>query len=252
MESSHRISAFIKDEKVKNIFNQVFDYRAIEAIHKLANDGYIDHLEYIISTGKEAHVYKAVDNAGNPRAVKIYKIETGHFRNMRIYIEGDMRFKNTGHDRQSIIYQWTRKEYKNLEKFSLTGVRVPAPYAFSHNVLVMEYIGNEKPAPILKKAPIKDIGKLYGELVEQIAKMIYKAKLVHADLSEYNILNFHNEPVIIDCGQAVLLSHPFAKKFFERDIENIADYLSKHGLEKTPEAIRADISAARPVSEQKR
>jgi len=71
MEAQNRISDFIKEEKVRNIFNQVFDYRAVEAIHKLANDGYIDHLEHIISTGKEAHVYKAVDNAGNPKAVKI-------------------------------------------------------------------------------------------------------------------------------------------------------------------------------------
>jgi RIO kinase 1 len=243
MEGPFRIEDIIKEEKLRNIFNQVFDHRVVEAIHKLANDGYIDHLEHIISTGKEAHVYKAVDKAGNAKAVKIYKIETSYFRNMRAYIEGDLRFKHIGHDKQDIIYQWTRKEYKNLEKFIEAEVRVPMPHAFNLNVLVMEFIGNEHAAPLLKEAPIADLDFLYSDIVEQLAKMIYKAKLVHADLSEYNILNFHNEPVIIDCGQAVLLSHPNAKQFFERDLQNLTNYFTKQGLEKTPDEMKADIKA---------
>ena len=71
--------------------------------------------------------------------------------------------------------------------------------------------------------------------------MIYRAELVHADLSEYNILNYNEEPVIIDCGQAVLLSHPMAKEFFERDVRNMCNYFRKRGLEKTPEEMKADI-----------
>lgn len=241
--AGYNASDFIKEEKLLNIFNQVFDRWTIEAIHELANKGYIDYLEYIISTGKEAHVYKAVDKSARPRAVKIYKIETSNFKNMRAYIEGDVRFKKVSSDRRDIIYQWTRKEYKNLEKFTEARVRVPVPFAFYRNVLVMEFVGNEQAAPILKEAPFENIEELYKKIVEELAKMVYRAKLVHADLSEYNILNHNNEPVIIDCAQAVLLSHPNAKEFFERDVKNMCNYFRKRGLDISPEEMKSAIKA---------
>jgi len=245
MEGPYRIEDYIKDAKVRKIFGQVFDQSTIGAIHDLANKGFIDYLEHIISTGKEAHVYKALDKAGHARAVKIYMIETSDFRNMRRYIEGDLRFKNVGHDRRDIIYLWTKKEYKNLESFSEAGVRVPMPFAFTKNVLVMEFIGKEQAALPIKEDPIEDIAFLYETLVESIARMIYKAKVIHGDLSEYNILNFDGTPVIIDCGQAVLFNHPHAMEFFERDLKNIANYFEKQGIKKSIDEIKADIKRAK-------
>lgn len=240
-----RIEDYIKDPEVRKIFNKVFDQETIGAIHELANKGFIDHLEHIVSTGKEAHVYKAVDKAGNPRAVKIYKIETSDFRNIRKYIEGDLRFKNIGHDRHEIIYQWTRKEYKNLESFSDADVRVPMPYAFNQNVLVMEFIGKEEAALPIKEDPIEDTNFLYDVIIESIARMIYDARLVHGDLSEYNILNYEGTPVIIDCGQAVLTSHPLAMELFEKDLQNMRNYFERRGLKKTVDEMKADIKKAK-------
>ena len=49
--------------------------------------------------------------------------------------------------------------------------------------------------------------------------------LVHADLSEFNILYDEGEPVIIDMGQSVTLDHPMARKFLERDIANVISLL---------------------------
>ena len=58
--------------------------------------------------------------------------------------------------------------------------------------------------------------------------MLYnRAGLVHADLSEFNILYDEGEPVIIDMGQSVTLDHPMARKFLERDIANVAHYFKK-------------------------
>ncbi|MCX8190232.1 MAG: serine protein kinase RIO [Candidatus Diapherotrites archaeon] len=245
MSTKARIEDYIKDEKLRNTFSQVFDYTTVAAIHELAAKGFIDHLEHIISTGKEAHVYLAFDKAGKKRAVKIYKIETSNFRNLRKYIEGDPRFKNISSDRRDIICLWARKEYKNLEKLADAGVRVPLPYAFNQNVLVMEFIGNDAAAMPLKEDPITDFDFLYEFIIKEVAKMIYHAKLVHGDLSEYNILNFEGKPVIIDCGQAVTTAHPHAMEFFQRDIKNISSYLAKNGLKKSLEEIKQDIKKAR-------
>ena len=54
--------------------------------------------------------------------------------------------------------------------------------------------------------------------------MYQKAGLVHADLSEYNILYYKRKPVIIDVGQAVLTDHLNSKDFLERDVKNINRY----------------------------
>ena len=71
--------------------------------------------------------------------------------------------------------------------------------------------------------------------------MVNEAKLIHADLSEYNMLNRNDLPVIIDCGQAVLTSHPNAQELFERDIKNLANYFTKQGLNKSFEEMYQDI-----------
>jgi RIO kinase 1 len=47
-----------------------------------------------------------------------------------------------------------------------------------------------------------------------------KAGLVHADLSEFNIL-YGDQPYVIDMGQSVTKDHPRALPFLMRDIRNI-------------------------------
>jgi RIO kinase 1 len=60
-----------------------------------------------------------------------------------------------------------------------------------------------------------------------LIKQLYdKAKLVHGDLSEYNIMIPDGYPVLIDFGQAVTKEHPEARAFLERDIENINHYFA--------------------------
>lgn len=237
-----RIQSIVKEESLKKTIKQVFDERTINALHSLAKNGYFDYLEYLISPGKEALVFKAVDANGNARAVKIYKVKTSGFREMQKYIEGDKRFEKIKKTKQEIVFAWARKEFKNLQRFYDADVKAPIPYAFKENVLVMEFIGKgEEVAQQLKEKPIEDLQGLYEEIVEYMALMVGKAKLVHADLSEYNILNFEEKAVVIDVGQAVVLSHPNAKEFFERDVKNMAKYFSKQGLEKSFEEMYSDV-----------
>ncbi len=59
-----------------------------------------------------------------------------------------------------------------------------------------------------------------------------KAKLIHADLSEYNILVNMNdmEPVIIDMGQSVTADHFHAEAYLRRDVTNIVQFFKKYNI----------------------
>jgi RIO kinase 1 len=113
------------------------------------------------------------------------------------------------------------------------GVNVPEPIAFSGNILVMEFLGEEGyRAPLLveviEELPVDTIEKMYKQVIEQMKLIVCKAKLVHVDLSEYNIMLWQGKPWIIDVSQAVEHSHPLAKEFLERDISNITRFFTKY------------------------
>jgi len=182
----------------------------------------------VISSGKEARVYWAKSPKGEDLAVKIYLTSTSEFRkSIYQYILGDPRFEYIRKDTRELIYAWTRKEYKNLKRMYECGVRVPKPIFYMKNILVMEFIGeNGVRAPLLKEVSLSDEEyiRIFNKVIEYIKILYRKAKLVHADLSEYNIMIFKGEPVLIDVSQAVLLDHPLAIEFLKRDIRNIVRY----------------------------
>ncbi len=211
--------------------SEVFDQPTIMAIYNLMSRGYIDMIDFPISTGKEANVFRAENRKGDMVAVKIYRVATSNFRKMRMYIEGDPRFKGLTHDHRRLVYRWAMKEFSNLERMMGSGVRVPVPIAQKDNVLVMEYIGSEEmPAPLMKDADF-DVRKGFDFTVDAMGRMYRDAKLVHGDISEYNILVDGDEFVIIDVSQAVHLKHPASGELLERDVRNIARYFRKKGLD---------------------
>lgn len=59
-------------------------------------------------------------------------------------------------------------------------------------------------------------------------------KLVHADLSEYNMLYFDGKVYIIDVSQAVENDHPHSMDFLRRDIVNINDFFRKKNVHVFP------------------
>jgi RIO kinase 1 len=116
-------------------------------------------------------------------------------------------------------------------------VRVPTPYAVLQNILVMEFIGDEDGAARkLKDKKPADVEKYFKEVVEQMRKM-YKAELVHADLSGFNILNFDEKPVLIDMSQTTPLDNPNVKEYLKRDVHNICTLFKKWGIKAEEEEI---------------
>ncbi|MDO8634163.1 MAG: serine protein kinase RIO [archaeon] len=248
MESPEDFKKLFSEEKVKKIFDKVFDNQSILTLHSLAKKGFFETVEFVVSTGKEAHVFRAVDVSENFRAVKIYKIETSTFRNLAKYLEGDRRFKDVKHSKKDIVFAWAKKEFRNLSLCREAKASAPMPTAVKNNVLVMEFIGeNGIACRTLKEHGEHDTKTLedyYRQTVEFIARILYLKELVHADLSEYNILVKGKKLVFIDIGQGVLTTHPSAEEFFKRDVKNITEYFTRQGLEKSFEDAIKDIKEA--------
>ena len=208
-------------------FSGVFGKKTMMNLYKLANIGYIKKIGGEISRGKEAAVFISETNEGGYVALKIYKPYPSF--NMMNYIRGDPRF--TGLSKKNVISTWAKKEFKNLFKFTELGVRVPKPLKVLDNVLVLEFIGEGREASkTYKEEPPKNPETVFKKIREYL-KLSYQGGIVHGDLSEYNILDYRDEPVIIDCGQAVVKRHPGFMQFWERDIRNIILFFSGLGVE---------------------
>lgn len=223
-----------KDQsKRKATIESVFDERTIFTLSKLLRNGPLERVEGVVSAGKEANVYLAFDLDGKEVALKIYKIDSNTSKWMRNYIIGDPRFKKIPRNVSKIIFLWASKEYKNLKRAYKVGLNVPNPIHIKDNILIMDYIGfGSIPAPLLKdiKSP-KNPKNLMTDILIFIKELYQKAKLVHGDLSEFNILYHNQKPVIIDISQAVSIQHPKAEVYLVRDIKNIFKYFKKLGIE---------------------
>ena len=222
-----------KDSSDRKTGNEIFDKITLETLYKLANQGYIDVLNGAISTGKEANVLTGITDDEKFVAVKIYRIATSDFKKMDYYLKGDPRFNVKTKNKRKIIYSWVTKEFKNLTRLHTAGVTVPEPITSSNNVLLIEFIGDEdgNPAQPVKNQPPQDPDDFWNKLLVQLKLFVNEAKLVHGDLSNYNILNLNEEPVIIDVSQSVVLDNPIAKELLERDINTLVREYTKLGVE---------------------
>ena len=222
-----------KDSELFEVIEGVFDYSTVMGIYKLMNRGVIRKLYGAVASGKEARVYWGKGPSGEDIAIKIFYVQAASFRGGRLkYIAGDPRFEGLRGDFRRLVYAWCLKEFRNLRRAYESGVRVPRPYAVERNILVMEFIGRDGvPAPLLKERLPEDPARAFAEVKDAIKRLYLKAKLVHADLSEYNIMVHGDQLVIIDLGSAVLSSHPLALEFLRNDIRNVYRFFSEAGVD---------------------
>ncbi len=226
----------------------IFDNRTMLRIGKLFNKGVVASMEFIIARGKEADVYlaDAGEKVGSEfLALKVFRLENARFQNRIKYIEGDPRFGRVKGSIFAIVSEWCKKEYGNLLVAEAAEIHAPRPYAFSGNVLAMEFLGEDgKPAKTMREEGLQDPDKTLAAILEDTHRL-YANELVHADLSEYNILMVGGMPYMIDFGQAVHIKHPDATRYLERDVGNILHYFSKtYGIEKDPTEVLGRITGS--------
>jgi RIO kinase 1 len=215
--------------KERATVEEVFDQTTRMVVFDMLNTGVFYELNGVVSSGKEARVYWGTTKEGIDLAVKIYLTSSAEFkRGMHKYIEGDPRFKDVKHDTRSLMTVWAQKEFRNLKEATDAKVRVPKPIAVKSNVVVMEFIGEKGvSAPSLKEQPPENPEKVYKIIVTSIKRLYQKAKIVHGDLSEYNIMMWKGKPVVFDMSQSVSIQHPLADELLVRDLTNVNRFFSR-------------------------
>ncbi|KAK7256758.1 hypothetical protein RIF29_30218 [Crotalaria pallida] len=214
---------------------QAIDPRTRMVLFKMLNRGVFHDINGCISTGKEANVYHATKSDGRELAIKIYKTSVLVFKDRDRYVQGDYRFRNgyCRHNPRKMVKTWAEKEMRNLMRLKAAGLRCPTPYLLRLHVLVMEFIGKAGwAAPRLKDAALS-LDKLregYVEMIIAMRTLYQKCKLVHGDLSEYNILYYEGHLYIIDVSQAVDPDHPHALDFLREDCVHVSEFFKKNGV----------------------
>jgi RIO kinase 1 len=215
-----------------------------ERIEPLVEAGLVDSVSRQLMSGKEAMIY-VVRCGDEVRCAKVYKeADKRAFRQSVDYTEG-RRVKNSRRaramekgsrfGRKAKEEAWQSTEVDALVRLAAAGVRVPRTYNFVDGVLLMELVtdaeGNAAPRLIDVILTPEQAREVHRGLIREVVRMLC-AGVVHADLSEYNVLLGHEGPVIIDLPQAVdAASNAHAAAMLERDVANITAYLGRFAPE---------------------
>jgi RIO kinase 2 len=183
-----------------------------------------------LGVGKESVVYEALGPEDLPLAVKFHREGRTSFkrvRRLREHLKGLPRF--------SWLYASAlaaRHEFQVMDKL-YPQVSVPRPVAHSRHALVMERACGIE----LSRANIQNPEEAMGAVLDEVAKA-YSLKVIHADLSEFNIFVSEGGVEIIDWPQAVSTDHPNAAELVERDVANVLRFFERKYK------IKADLAQA--------
>ncbi len=193
-----------------------------------------------VKSGKEATVYRVLlDN--KLAAMKLYKNpEARSFTNTGLYLMGKY-YKNPSHKKalaknnkfaKKLKFEnWVKREFVLLEKLYSLGAKIPKPILQIDNAIFMEFLGsNEIVAPKIRDVALKidEAEKAFTAIIKTMV-IFWNFGIVHADLSEYNILWWNNEPYVIDFPQSIdKRTHPNAEDLLNRDLQNITKFFSQY------------------------
>jgi RIO kinase 1 len=190
-------------------------------------------------------------------AIKIYKTSILVFKDRDKYVSGEHRWRkgycklpvksfirihrtlnsfsksnNTQgkSNPRKMVKVWAEKEMRNYRRIYNAGIPCPAPILLKSHVLIMEFLGeNGWPSPRIRDANLseKRLREAYVQTIIIMRRMFQRCKLVHGDLSEYNLLWHKNEVYVIDVSQSVESDHPSALDFLRKDVSNVNDFFRK-------------------------
>jgi len=227
----------VRNEQIeRKVRHNVFDEYTERLLFRLQGQGFFEELVSAIGVGKEANVFTARKKDGSFVIVKIYRLEACNFNKMYSYIRQDPRYLSVSNQRRKTIFFWVEREYRNLLK-AREVIRVPTPHTRRDHVLVMELIGHgNTPSQLLKDATPEDPKAFFDEVIAMVEKL-WRAGLVHADLSEFNIINHEERPVFIDMSQSTVTENHEAREYLRRDLTIICKHFRKLKVASDPEKL---------------
>ena len=135
------------------------------------------------------------------------------------------------HSKRGIIKVWCQKEFRNLKDAYNKGLAVPKPIKFDENIFLMQFLGEEGVAyPTLDQVKSADYQGAVDFMERFAIDLWNNCQLVHADLSEFNVIVGKNKFFAIDMGQGLSVRHPRAREFLKKDIKNIERYAKKNNI----------------------
>jgi RIO kinase 2 len=191
------------------------------AINTLVKAGVIESFGQTLGVGKEADVYDALSPDGKRIAVKFHRLGRISFRQTRRK-RGYIREHSTWLFQSHVAAE---KEFQAMQLVYKNGVSVPEPISQNRHVIAMGMIEG---AELSKYKEIPKPEKILKEILRNVRKTYLKAHVIHADLSEYNIiLKPDGHILIIDWPQYVKTNHANAEDLLERDLKNILTFFNR-------------------------
>ncbi|KAG7523598.1 serine serine/threonine-protein kinase RIO3 [Solea senegalensis] len=241
--SEQRRSARLHEKKEHSTAEQAVDPRTRLLMYKMVNAGVLENINGCISTGKESVVFHAdggsLEEGEEPVpdevVLKVFKTTLNDFKNRDRYIKDDYRFidRFSKLNPRKVIRLWAEKEMHNLTRMKKAEIPCPQVVLLKKHILVMSFIGKDHvPAPKLKdiKLSSDDMKRAYFQVLHMMQQMYQECNLVHADLSEYNMLWHEGKVWFIDVSQSVEPTHPHGLEFLFRDCRNVSTFFQKRGV----------------------
>ncbi len=238
----------------------------------IITEDYTDDEEIgLLKSGKEADVH-LIRRHGHDRscllAAKKYRpVEQRAFRNDAIYrahrrIDGLVRDRGglrrpmggrsmqlamdqkTVYGRKVLAERWIDAEYETLKTVWTAGASVPYPVERRDDGFLMEFVGDEEQAaPRLVDARVdrSALPDLYAQVREAL-RTFTRAGIVHADLSPYNVLFWHQRLWVIDMPQGVtILENEDFTDLLHHDVVTMCAWFVRKGLEVDAEDLFVEL-----------
>jgi RIO-like serine/threonine protein kinase len=193
------------------------------AVWDFRRHGVIDDIGNIVGKGKEAVVVLGMKD-GEKRIIKFHRYYSAGFRNIKRSLSFALISwwkKKIGREARPLDVSRAKAqiEYKCL--CELHGkVNVPKPYGINRHAIVMEFLGDEVPAPLLNR--VGPAPALKEEILDNYMRAV-ENDIVHGDLSPFNVMVW-NKPYLIDWPQAVPKNFETAAELMKHDIKSIEDF----------------------------
>jgi len=195
------------------------------AIRSLVDRGVLEAFGNPLGIGKEADIYDALAPDGAKLAVKFNRLGRTSFTRVR-----RLRPYERLHDWMFVSRLAAEREFEALRVLH-PKVSVPKPIALDRHVLVMGFFEGVELASI---ASIDKPRLVLEDVLENI-KLARSLGIIHADLSEHNVLiKPDGEVLLIDWPQWVPTAHPNSAELLGRDLSNVLAYFGrKFGLRRS-------------------